>query len=194
MMDDFLKLIRGELPYILTGLDALPADPLLLSGSFNPLHRGHRALLRAAEGVSGRKGLPELSIINVDKQPLDLSEVERRLRLLHGAYSVVLTRAPTFAEKADLLPGAWFALGYDTAVRLLSPAYHDDIPAMLARFRERGTRFVVGGRLHGGVFRGLQQLDVPTGFNDLFVPIPEAQFREDISSTILRGQDAASAD
>ena len=57
---------------------------------------------------------------------------------------------------------------------------------MLARFAELETRFVVAGRLHGGIFRGLEQLSMPAGFESLFIPIPENEFREDISSTVLR--------
>jgi hypothetical protein len=105
---------------------------------------------------------------------------------MHDRHAVLLTRAPTFAEKAELFPGAWVAVGYDTAVRIFDPAYHPDIPAMLARFREMGTRFTVGGRLCNGVFQGVAELDIPAGFEPLFIQIPERDFREDISSTELR--------
>jgi len=84
------------------------------------------------------------------------------------------------------MPGAWFAMGYDTAVRLLSSAYHQDVSAMLKRFQELDTRFVVAGRLVNGVFQGLNHLAIPPGFEHLFIPIPESLFREDISSTELR--------
>ncbi|NNJ71112.1 MAG: hypothetical protein HKP10_07490 [Kiritimatiellales bacterium] len=186
MKDTLDELIAGRIPYIIVGSDVLPADAILLPGSFNPLHRGHEGLLLAAEKVSGREGLLELSITNVDKPPLDIVEVERRLLQLKGRYCAVVTCASTFVEKAELFPGAWFALGYDTVVRLLSPDYHADVPGMLERFRELGTRFVVAGRLYNGSFQGLGYMGVPAGFEDLFIPIPEAVFREDVSSTELR--------
>jgi len=182
------RLVSGEIPYILVGCDDLPDKTILLPGSFNPLHKGHEELLLAAEKTAGRDGILELSVTNVDKPPLGIVEVERRLLQMKGIYSVVLTRAPTFAEKAELFPGAWFALGYDTAIRLFSSEYHADIPAMLARFRELETRFVVAGRLHGSEFQGLENIGIPAGFEDLFIPIPENVFREDISSTELRGE------
>ena len=180
------QLISGKLPHLLIGNGELPDNALLLPGSFNPMHRGHAALLRTAEKVTGRQGVLELSVSNVDKPPLCCAEVERRLLLLKDLHPVVLTCAPTFAEKAELFPGAWFVLGHDTAVRFLDPAYHADIPAMLSRFQTLETRFVVGGRVQGSEFLTLENLPVPDGFSELFIPIPESTFREDISSTELR--------
>jgi hypothetical protein len=136
--------------------------------------------------VSGRKGLLELSVTNVDKPALEIEEIERRLGGLAGHFNVVLTCAATFSEKAALFPGAWFAMGFDTAIRLLDPKYHADVRAMLAHFAEQDSRFVVAGRLHNGKFQSLPQLEIPAGFEELFVAIPESLFREDISSTELR--------
>ena len=185
MKDALDRLIGGEVPYILVGRDDFPTKSIFLPGSFNPLHHGHERLLLEAEKATGRDGILELSVVNVDKPPLTLVEVERRLLQLRDIYSVVLTCAPTFSEKAELFPGAWFALGFDTAVRLLSPDYHTDISAMLSRFQLLGSRFAVAGRLHCGEFQSLEQLNIPLGFEELFFPIP--RFREDISSTELRG-------
>jgi len=186
MRDALDRLVAGDLPYILVGRDEFPAEPLLLPGSFNPLHKGHEGLLLVAEQATGRNGILELSVVNVDKPPLSIVEVERRLLQMKGMYSAVLTCAPTFAEKAELFPGAWFALGFDTAIRLLSSDYHADVPAMLARFRSLGTRFAVAGRLHESRFQTLENLRIPPGFGELFIPIPGTLFREDISSTELR--------
>src|SRR5688572_28181013 len=67
---------------------------LLLPGSFNPLHAGHVELALAAAEVAG---LPEsevafeLSVVNVDKPPLTVFEVERRVQQFHDAWPLVLT-------------------------------------------------------------------------------------------------------
>jgi hypothetical protein len=188
MTDALEQLIAGSIPYILVGGDQLSDKTILLPGSFNPLHHGHERLLHAAEETTGRSGMLELSVTNVDKPPLEAAEVERRLDALKNRYGIVLTSAPTFAEKVELFPDGWFAMGFDTAVRLLDPAYHEDIEGMLKRFRDLGTHFVVGGRISDGKFMGVESLSIPPGFEDLFISIPERLFREDISSTQLRGE------
>ena len=48
MKEALSQLIVGEIPYILVDQDALPDHPVLLPGSFNPLHQGHVELLCAA--------------------------------------------------------------------------------------------------------------------------------------------------
>lgn len=184
MKDKFQQLLDGRLDHILVNCGSLPEPPLLYPGSFNPLHQGHEGLLLAAEQIAERKGAFELSIRNVDKPALVFEEVERRLSAI--SRPVVLTSAPTFIEKAELFPGAWFAMGYDTAIRLIDPKYHPDVPAMLRRFQALGTKFIVAGRLHNGVFQSLENIDIPKEFAELFIPIPETLFREDISSTELR--------
>jgi len=184
MMERYQELIRGAASHVLLGTDELPADLLIYPGSFNPLHVGHMHLLRSAEQLCGRHGLLELSIKNVDKPELGLDEIERRLEFIFEP--VILTRAPTFIEKAELFPGSWFAMGYDTAIRLIDPRYHPDVPAMLQKFQSLETRFVVAGRLHNGLFQSLENIQIPTGFEELFISVPEELFRMDISSTELR--------
>ena len=145
----------------------------------------------AAERLTGHAAAFELSVVNVDKPPLAAEEVRRRLHQFQWRSGVWLTRAPTFAEKADLFPGATFVLGADTVARILSSRYYDEADAGLMRavehIRAQGCRFLVAGRAcEEQAFVGLTQLAIPKGFADLFEEIPEKLFRRDISSTELR--------
>jgi len=168
-----------------------PAPAALLPGSFNPLHEGHWELAAVA---AKRTGLPiafELSTANVDKAPLSVEEIVHRLRPLCWRAPVWLTRAPTFAEKAELFPRATFVIGADTALRIIAPQYYQDseanMLAALERIRAQGCRFIVAGRVHhNGQFLRVQDLPLPEQCRDLFLGIPESEYRFDVSSTQLR--------
>jgi nicotinamide mononucleotide (NMN) deamidase PncC len=170
---------------------AAPPPPLLLSGSFNPLHEGHTTLANVAASLFGAPVAFELSVQNADKPPLADEEV--RARMAHFAWRapVWLARAPTFTAKARLFPGTTFVVGADTAVRILDPRYYagseSNRDAELAGFRSRGCRFLVAGRVDAtGRFLGAEDLHIPVHLTDLFRGIPASHFRRDVSSTQIR--------
>jgi len=138
----------------------------------------------------GRSVTFELSITNVDKPPLDFVELADRLEQLKGR-RVLLTRAPTFAEKARLAPGCSFIVGVDTLERIRDPRYYDgDVSqrdAAIDAIASQGCRFLVFGRSRGDDFVTLPKLKLPAPLVALCDDVSEDVFREDVSSTKLRG-------
>ena len=176
--------------------DTPPSQALILAGSFRPLHRAHRALLNAAWETTGRTTTRcfEISITNVEKPNITESDLAKRLAQFALDSDIVLvTRAATFLEKARLMPGATFVIGYDTAVRLFDDRFYDpsvgQSPAEIAmrELRDLGSGFVVGGRHDkDGVFKTLRDLHIPMGFEAMMQEIPETDFADPISSTQIR--------
>ena len=167
----------------------------LVPGSFNPWHAAHQALWEAARRRFGDPVAYELSITNVDKPPLPTGEALRRAAQFRGRAGLVLTAAPTFVEKARLLPGAAFVVGADTARRIVDPVYYGGVEAMhgaLRELRSVGSKFVVAGRLEHGRFLQLRDLTMPSEFAGLFEAIPAGELRVDVSSTELRAGSPAS--
>jgi len=162
----------------------------LLSGAFNPLHDGHRALARVAARRTGLSAHFELPVVNADKRPIELAEARRRALQFLGVGPVLFTRAPLFAQKAALFPESVFVVGADTAERLIETRFYDDDPARVraafAAVREAGCRFLVAGRQTQKAFQTLEDLPIPSEYADLFEGISEHDFRVDLSSTALR--------
>ena len=162
----------------------------ILSGSFNPLHKGHKEMAQAASRILDKPVAYELSVANVDKPPLSEGEVRHRVAQFTGKSAIVLTRATRFYEKTHLLPGCTFIIGADTAVRLVDPRYYDGSRSRmllaLEEMRQNDCRFLVAGRADGDTFITLSDVPIPDGFEDMFRAIPESEFRSDISSTQIR--------
>jgi hypothetical protein len=189
------ELLAGRVEMVEVGGRSEPADRAsraVFPGAFHPLHAGHR---RMAEIAAAELGVPvelEISIINVDKPPLDFIEIEDRVSQFPPQQVVWLTRAATFEEKSARFPGVTFVVGVDTMLRIADPRYHGGATAAwqaaMERIAARGCRFLVFGRERQGRFVGLEDLDLPASLRILCRGIPAATFREDISSTTLRGQ------
>ena len=164
----------------------------ILSGSFNPLHKGHSRLADAASSILNAPTIYELSISNVDKPDLELSDIRRRLKQFEGRVDAAVTRVPTFYEKARIFPRSTFIIGFDTMTRLIDPMYYEGsverMRTALSELRDLGCGFLIAGRVDGGIFKTLDHIAVPPEYADMLTQIPESEFREDISSTQIRNE------
>ena len=181
---EWQALVDGRLSHFSTAPH--PGD-LVLPGSFNPLHDGHRGMMTVAERRLGGPGAYELSIENPDKPLLDYFEIRSRLEQFDRP--VWLTRLPTFAEKARKFPGATFVIGTDTLVRIADPGYYGGLvqrDEAIAGMLGHGVRFLVFGRLFNGDFQQLGDRVLPASLLDACTGVDEAEFRMDLSSTRIR--------
>ena len=162
----------------------------ILAGSFNPIHEGHRHLAQVASRLLNSPVTFELSVTNVDKPPLELEEIRRRIAQFSGNAGIAITRAPVFNEKARIFPGCTFVIGWDTSVRLIDAQYYGNNEAQmliaLEEIRRLGCRFLVAGREHQGAFKTLADVSIPLYLRDMFMSIPESEYRIDISSSDIR--------
>jgi len=159
-------------------------------GAFDPLHEGHRRMAEVAAEWLGTAVEFELSIENVDKPPLDYTEIARRRSQFSPTQPLWLTRAATFFDKSQIFPGASFLVGADTIVRVADARYYGGDEAAcrnaIESIAQRACRFLVFGRFFNGTFQSLKDLDLPSNLQAICQEIPEHKCRIDVSSTEIR--------
>ena len=126
----------------------------------------------------------------MDKPPLDYLELERRVSQFPPEWTVYLTRAARFEQKARLFAGATFIVGADTLRRIASPCYHNGDAAACRASHERlavaGCRFLVFCRLADGKLLRLADIEMSDTLKSICREVPPDVFRDDVSSTELR--------
>ena len=170
-----------------------PATPtVLFPGAFNPLHDGHLAMAHHAQRVFDAPVAFEICANNVDKPQLNYIALRHRVSQFDDATPVWITNTATFVEKARCFPGVRFVVGVDTVSRIGLAKYYGNDPVRLSsavgEIGDLGCRFLVFGRTVDGAFKGLDDLDLPAALRSLCTAVPEADFRQDISSSALRQQ------
>lgn len=188
--ESWTELLLGHRSSIAVRANGEGSPPMILfPGAFNPPHWGHEQMAQIAAERYGATVTFELSITNVDKPPLDFIEIADRLQQLTGR-PILVTRAPTFVQKAQLAPSCTFIVGADTIERIADPVYYEGAAsqrdAAIAEIAARGCRFLVFGRWLEGRFAPLSAVNIPASLRALCEEVPETEFSADISSTALR--------
>jgi nicotinic acid mononucleotide adenylyltransferase len=129
--------------HVLRPLTRDPATIAALSGSFNPLTRGHEALVTAARQEGMGAVLLVLPVRAIDKEGVARAAlVDRALVLLqwaawHGGTGVALVNRGLYLEQAALLAAQYpssaitFLVGYDKVEQIFDPRYYTDRDAAL---------------------------------------------------------------
>ncbi len=197
----------GELSHLLIGVSAASLQKVcVLSGSFNPLHKGHQEMAGIAIAKTGLELVYELCIKNVDKPPLTVLEAQRRVDQPFLPNRLVLTAAPTFQEKSALFGQSTFVVGADTIERIADPRYYDNDAdkrdEAISAIHDADCGFLVFGRSFPDAkplasetapnrvssFRSLDDLRLPDNLRSLCAEVPQAEFDISISSTQIRNQ------
>tara|TARA_B100001989_G_C24530851_1_gene461531 strand:+ start:57 stop:632 length:576 start_codon:yes stop_codon:yes gene_type:complete len=183
---NFEDLSKGKKSF-LSSSDSLPKA--ILSGSFNPLHQGHKAMHDHAKKVLDTDIFFEVCIQNADKPTLNYEEATNVVNQFSNSYNWLLTNVGKFTEKAMLFPNSTFLLGTDTLARVVNEKFYLNKEQMfeeLEIFNLNNNNFLVFGREVAGSFVSLQDINIPEHINSRFAEVSEQDFRLDISSTELR--------
>lgn len=128
--------------------EVLEYPKFLFCGSFNPLHNGHIAIV---DYIYKKHGVPvdfEISLLNVEKNPIRFSDVLARHSQMYGLYKpsfgrLYVTDDARYLEKAQILPEVTFVCGFDTMIALCKGGYYENFDEAINEFNDLGITWLV---------------------------------------------------
>lgn len=141
------KLVGSNEPFLGKGSVIFP-------GSFNPLHDGHAAIVKAAHAKLGKKVYLEISVTNPDKPSLDYTDIERRIFHIleyrddefHNALAgIILSNTAKFYDKIWQYPTSTYLVGTDTVNRIFDPKY-GNIHDLIDLIKDTDSHFLIADR------------------------------------------------
>jgi len=150
---------------------------LIYSGSFNPLHDGHRAIINYSANKFKQKVTLDISVQNFDKPNLDYLDYRNRSVLYkeNNINAVCFTKAPLFIDKFHLYPiNSTYLVGVDTANRIIR--HKESLGKLLEYCFIYNNKFAVFPRGNEKLISGYENF---FEFQEDFVPV-------DLSSRSIR--------
>ncbi|MFK7770149.1 MAG: hypothetical protein AB8B55_23265 [Mariniblastus sp.] len=163
----------------------------IFPGSFNPIHDAHVEMANQASQILSLPVWQEISIENVEKTSLRWPDVQDRIsqRFDHaGSAGLILSKAATFEEKAELFGQTIFVVGADTINRVNEIRFYENQShrdSVFEMFAKQSCRFLVFGRSVAGRFRSYD-LDLTPKLKQLCQFVRRDEFEFEISSSQLR--------
>lgn len=151
---NLLPLFNGEEKFVYPYQDE-PVPEAIFSGSWAPLTREHMYMASIAEAFCDATVYFEASIETVNKPPIDLISAEQLVKQFKEMH-LILTKAPSFLEKAKLFPGVTFVVGMDTWLQIIDPEFYNyPLTEVIRQFKQLDVDFLVFGRQQGDKFMTL---------------------------------------
>jgi nicotinic acid mononucleotide adenylyltransferase/nicotinamide mononucleotide (NMN) deamidase PncC len=160
-------------------------SPLVIfPGSWNPIHEGHRQIIKLSTQILGACPVLELTVSNADKGQLDFIDIKERVKQI-SEYPYALTKEATFVGKARLFRRLFpkeeliFVVGSDTWERIWEAKYAGTPFEVESIFEQLKVKFLVFGRNNADLTKGFgHQLRIKNTLAE--------SFHNPTSSTIIR--------